>query len=136
MTFARPWLLLLLLGLARLVVAPAPRRRAGGAVQRRVDSRRRQRAALVGRAAAGAPRPEHSRRWILAAAGPRVGGDTVEVKQEGIAIVITIDISSSMLAEDFAPSNRLAVAQAPGGRVHPRAARPTASGWWRSRARR
>ena len=48
---------------------------------------------------------------ILAAAGPRIGGDTVEVKQEGIAIVITIDISSSMLAEDFAPSNRLAVAQ-------------------------
>ncbi len=48
---------------------------------------------------------------ILAAAGPRVGGDTVEVKQEGIAIVIVIDISSSMLAEDFAPSNRLAVAQ-------------------------
>ena len=33
------------------------------------------------------------------------------MKQEGIAIVIVIDISSSMLAEDFAPSNRLAVAQ-------------------------
>ena len=48
---------------------------------------------------------------VIAAAGPRVGGDTVVVKQEGIAIVITIDISSSMLAEDFAPSNRLAVAQ-------------------------
>ena len=48
---------------------------------------------------------------IVAAAGPRVGGDMVEVKQEGIAIVITIDISSSMLAEDFAPSNRLEVAK-------------------------
>jgi Ca-activated chloride channel family protein len=48
---------------------------------------------------------------ILAAAGPQIGGDTVEIKQEGIAIVIAIDISSSMLAEDFAPSNRLAVAQ-------------------------
>jgi Ca-activated chloride channel family protein len=47
----------------------------------------------------------------LAAAGPRIGGDTVEVKKEGIAIVITIDISSSMLAEDFAPSNRLEVAK-------------------------
>lgn len=47
----------------------------------------------------------------LAAAGPRLGGDTVEIKQEGIAIVITIDISSSMLAEDFAPSNRLEVAK-------------------------
>ncbi len=48
---------------------------------------------------------------IVAAAGPRIGGDTVEVKKEGIAIVITIDISSSMLAEDFAPSNRLEVAK-------------------------
>jgi Ca-activated chloride channel family protein len=47
----------------------------------------------------------------LAAAGPRIGGDTVEIRQEGIAIVITIDISSSMLAEDFAPSNRLEVAK-------------------------
>jgi Ca-activated chloride channel family protein len=49
--------------------------------------------------------------FTLAAAGPRIGGDTVEIKQEGIAIVITIDISSSMLAEDFAPSNRLEVAK-------------------------
>ena len=48
---------------------------------------------------------------VFAAAGPRIGGDTVEVKKEGIAIVITIDISSSMLAEDFAPSNRLEVAK-------------------------
>jgi Ca-activated chloride channel family protein len=49
--------------------------------------------------------------WILAAAGPQVGGSTVEEKREGIAIVIAIDISSSMLAEDFAPSNRLEVAK-------------------------
>lgn len=50
--------------------------------------------------------------WIVAVAGPRIGGDTIETKQEGIAIVIAIDISSSMLAEDFAPSNRLEVAKA------------------------
>ena len=49
--------------------------------------------------------------WIIAVAGPRIGGDRIELKKEGIAIVIVIDISSSMLAEDFAPSNRLAVAQ-------------------------
>jgi Ca-activated chloride channel family protein len=49
--------------------------------------------------------------WIVGAAGLRLGGDTVEMKQEGIAIVIAIDISSSMLAEDFAPSNRLEVAK-------------------------
>ena len=44
-------------------------------------------------------------------AGPRVGGDEVETKQEGITIAIALDISSSMLAEDFAPSNRLEVAK-------------------------
>ncbi|MGQ0701778.1 MAG: VWA domain-containing protein [Gemmatimonadales bacterium] len=46
----------------------------------------------------------------LAAAGPRLesGG---AIRQEGINIVITVDISSSMLAEDFAPSNRLEVAK-------------------------
>ena len=49
--------------------------------------------------------------WIFAAAGPRLGGSLVELKQEGISIVIAIDISSSMLAEDFAPSNRLEVAK-------------------------
>ncbi|HEU4587000.1 MAG TPA: VWA domain-containing protein [Gemmatimonadales bacterium] len=49
--------------------------------------------------------------WIIAAAGPRIGGDRIELKKEGIAIVIAIDISSSMLAEDFAPSNRLEVAK-------------------------
>jgi len=49
--------------------------------------------------------------WIIAASGPESGGSTVEQKREGIAIVIAIDISSSMLAEDFAPSNRLEVAK-------------------------
>ena len=49
--------------------------------------------------------------WIIAAAGPRLGGSQVEVKKEGIAIVIAVDISSSMLAEDFAPSNRMEVAK-------------------------
>ena len=49
--------------------------------------------------------------WIVGAAGPRIGGDTIEIRQEGIAIAIAIDISSSMLAEDFAPSNRLEVAK-------------------------
>ncbi len=48
---------------------------------------------------------------IIGAAGPRLGGDAVEVHQEGISIVIAVDISSSMLAEDFAPSNRLEVAK-------------------------
>jgi len=49
--------------------------------------------------------------WILAAAGPRIGEGLSEITSEGIAIVLAIDISSSMLAEDFTPSNRLDVAK-------------------------
>jgi Ca-activated chloride channel family protein len=46
--------------------------------------------------------------WIVAAAGPRLGGSQVEVKKEGIAIVIAIDLSSSMLAEDLSSSRSMA----------------------------
>ncbi len=49
--------------------------------------------------------------FIVGAAGPRLGTSTLEEKKEGISIVVAIDISSSMLAEDFAPSNRLEVAK-------------------------
>lgn len=49
--------------------------------------------------------------WAIAAAGPQLGGTRVVERREGIAIMITIDISSSMLAEDFAPSNRMEVAK-------------------------
>ena len=49
--------------------------------------------------------------WIVAAAGPRVGAVRSEVRTEGIAIVLAVDISSSMRAEDFAPLNRMEVAR-------------------------
>ncbi len=49
--------------------------------------------------------------WILAAAGPRLPGGPSPIRREGIGIVIAIDVSSSMLAEDFAPANRLEVAK-------------------------
>ncbi len=49
--------------------------------------------------------------WILAAAGPRVALQPNEITREGIAIVLAVDVSSSMLAEDFTPSNRLDVAK-------------------------
>jgi Ca-activated chloride channel family protein len=49
--------------------------------------------------------------WIGAAAGPQLPGGPMTVRKDGIAIVIAIDVSSSMLAEDFAPSNRLEVAK-------------------------
>jgi Ca-activated chloride channel homolog len=109
-TFARPWLLLLLLLLPlwwllrRRRAVPAARY--SDVTLPAMATRRRWWVMLPpvlrGLALAG---------LSLAAAGPRIGGDTVEIKQEGIAIVITIDISSSMLAEDFAPSNRLEVAK-------------------------
>jgi Ca-activated chloride channel homolog len=48
---------------------------------------------------------------VLALAGPRTGASITTVDAEGIAIVLVVDISSSMLAEDFHPQNRLAVAK-------------------------
>ena len=110
MTFARPWLLLLLVALAAWWWM---RRRRPAPAARYSDVTL---PASAVRRAWWVMLPPILRGFalvalILAAAGPRTGGDTVEVKQEGIAIVITIDISSSMLAEDFAPSNRLEVAK-------------------------
>lgn len=49
--------------------------------------------------------------WIVAAAGPHLGDAITETTSEGIAIALAVDVSSSMLAEDFAPSNRLDVAK-------------------------
>ena len=110
MTFARPWLLLLLLVLAlwwwmrRRRATPAARY---SDVTLPAQAARRAWWVML----PPALRALAVAALVFAAAGPRIGGDTVEVKQEGIAIVITIDISSSMLAEDFAPSNRLEVAK-------------------------
>ena len=47
----------------------------------------------------------------VALARPRAGARTEQVNAEGISIVLTFDISSSMLAEDFQPQNRLEVAK-------------------------
>lgn len=49
--------------------------------------------------------------WIVAAAGPRLGSARAELRSEGISIALAVDVSSSMLAEDFAPMNRLDVAR-------------------------
>jgi len=49
--------------------------------------------------------------WIIAVAGPRLGAARTELRSEGISIMLALDISSSMLAEDFSPQNRLDVAR-------------------------
>jgi Ca-activated chloride channel homolog len=48
---------------------------------------------------------------IIAVAGPRTGSATIDEDAEGIAIMLVVDISSSMLAEDFSPRNRMQVAK-------------------------
>lgn len=112
MTFARPLLLLLLLGLplwwwwrarrlARLPGAPlSDVRPVAGPVERRWVAR----LPLTLRSLCLAA-------WIVAVAGPRVGSARAELRSEGISIVLAVDISSSMLAEDFSPANRLDVAR-------------------------
>lgn len=47
----------------------------------------------------------------LALARPRAGARAESVESDGISIVLAIDLSSSMLAEDFQPLNRLEVAK-------------------------
>lgn len=47
----------------------------------------------------------------VALARPRAGARTEQVEGDGISIVLAIDLSSSMLAEDFQPLNRLEVAK-------------------------
>jgi Ca-activated chloride channel homolog len=48
---------------------------------------------------------------VIAVATPRTGASVVDIDAEGIAIMLVVDISSAMLAEDFAPDNRLSVAK-------------------------
>jgi Ca-activated chloride channel family protein len=48
---------------------------------------------------------------IVAFARPRAGTEVKEVTSEGIDIMMALDVSSSMQAEDFKPNNRLYVAK-------------------------
>lgn len=47
----------------------------------------------------------------VALARPRTGARVERVASDGISIIMTIDLSSSMLAEDFQPQNRVEVAK-------------------------
>lgn len=108
--FARPLLLVLLALPLWLLV----RRRRGPAIP--VGDGALAQAAAVGRRRWLVGLPPALRAlalgaWIAAAAGPILPGGAKPISREGVAIVIAIDVSSSMLAEDFAPSNRLEVAK-------------------------
>jgi len=48
---------------------------------------------------------------VVAVAQPRSGARVTRVSSEGIDIALVVDISSSMLAEDFQPQNRIEVAK-------------------------
>jgi Ca-activated chloride channel family protein len=109
--FAHPWMLLLLLLLPAFVYIHRGRSRAF------VFSRAAAAGALAGGAARvlarvpGALRSVAYVALVIALAAPRTGASAVNVDAEGIAIVIVLDVSSSMLAEDFKPDNRLEVAK-------------------------
>lgn len=48
---------------------------------------------------------------VTALARPRAGARTETIRGDGISILLVLDVSSSMLAEDFQPNNRLGVAK-------------------------
>jgi Ca-activated chloride channel family protein len=110
--FANPWALLLL-----LLVPPWMRwlrRRSAGAVAFAP-------ARVLGEAARGRGRwlgavPDVLRAasfatLVVALAGPQLRARVVEETAEGIAIVLAVDVSQSMLAEDLRPRNRLGAAK-------------------------
>jgi Ca-activated chloride channel homolog len=109
--FQHPWALLLLLALPLWYLHRRRRRRSI------LFSRAASMAAAAGPFARLMARlPDWLRAATLAAliialAGPRTGMSMSAVDAEGIAIALVVDISSSMLAEDFHPQNRLAVAR-------------------------
>lgn len=111
LTFGSPWVLL------ALVLLPA------WWIWRR---RRRPAAIVFSRADVLSHGPRAGQRWaralfvlrnlvlaalIAALARPRTGAAAENITSEGINIVLAIDLSSSMLSEDFQPQNRLEVAK-------------------------
>jgi len=112
--FATPWVLLLL-PLCVLAVWLMSRRR------RRGDARLRLPMASLRLGAGSSPwvRLERLMPWlrglvlillVLALARPQSGARIENISTLGVDIVVALDISGSMRAEDFQPDNRLAVA--------------------------
>ena len=109
--FESPWMLLLLLALPLWWIWRA-RRRPAAIVFSRVGA-----LASGPQAGGGIARALFTLRnllllgVIIALARPRSGASAETVTSEGINIVLTVDLSSSMLAQDFQPQNRLEVAK-------------------------
>lgn len=109
--FASPWVLLLLLLLPCWWLWRR-RRRAPAIVFSRTDVLARgRRGGALARRVLGTLRVLLIAGLIVALARPRSGAHTENIDTEGINIVIAIDLSSSMLSEDFQPQNRLEVAK-------------------------
>ena len=110
--FAAPWVLLALLLLPLLWWWRRRRRRGAIVFSRAGVLARGPRAGQGVVRALSALRLLALATCIVALARPRTGARAETSLSEGIDIVIAFDISSSMLAEDFQPNNRLEVAKA------------------------
>jgi Ca-activated chloride channel family protein len=110
--FGTPWALLLLLALPAWWVWRR-HRRPGAIVFSRTDVLARgPRSGLLVSRALFALRNLLLAGLIVAVARPRTGARAETVTSQGINIILAIDLSSSMLSEDFQPENRLEVAKA------------------------
>ena len=110
--FANPWALALL-ALIPAFLLRARSRRTRGLRHARADTAAAgatPRLRALGSAPAGL-RVVAAVSLILVVAEPRTGASVTDVDAEGIAIVLVLDVSSSMLAEDFSPRNRISVAK-------------------------
>ncbi|HYW11993.1 MAG TPA: VWA domain-containing protein [Longimicrobium sp.] len=110
--FANPWALLLLLLIPLWL--QWLRRRAPGAVA--FAPARALGEASRGRGRWAGPIPDVLRAMsfallVVALAGPQLRARIVEETSEGIAIILAVDVSQSMLAEDLRPRNRLGAAK-------------------------
>jgi Ca-activated chloride channel family protein len=110
--FAAPWVLLGLLLLPLLWWWRRRRRRGAIVFSRAAVLARGPRAGQGIVRALSALRMLALAACVVALARPRTGARAETSTSEGIDIVIAFDISSSMLAEDFQPANRLEVAKA------------------------
>ena len=119
MRLADPLFLILLLPLAAILFWQV-RRRDGGATLRFSDARMFQGAGWRAWVTRVVPALAYAAvtLLILALARPQTGASRSEVKSEGIDIVLCIDVSGSMRAEDMGPGNRLAVVKEVAKKLH------------------